>query len=169
MNSKQKGMRLVGWLSLSLLLAGFWMRLRTFPQSQSQTPAKVKELIEKDAEGLFSASQIPFIVSVSAFETGDFKSPVLVENNNLFGMKLPKKRPTTATGENRGHATYNSLTDSIVDFYLWHRYVNFPEVNRLRRFIRAMKDRSYFEADFNHYLKGASHYFDKYYNFNATA
>lgn len=50
-------------------------------------------------------------------ETGDFKSKIYRENHNLFGMKLAKKRYTTAIGVNREHAVYKSEIDSIIDFF----------------------------------------------------
>ena len=55
----------------------------------------------------------------SMWETGHFKSNVFKSNFNLFGMKKPEKRPTTATGENRGHAQYKNWVDSVKDYKMW--------------------------------------------------
>lgn len=52
-------------------------------------------------------------------ESGHFTSPIFKENNNLFGMKLPGQRQTTAIGKNRGHAKYKSWQDSVKDYKLW--------------------------------------------------
>jgi hypothetical protein len=41
------------------------------------------------------------------------------ENNNLFGMKMPEYRKTTAIGINRGHAVYSSWRESVIDYALW--------------------------------------------------
>ena len=41
-------------------------------------------------------------------ETGNLSSKFCKENNNLFGMKLPKRRQTTAIGKLDGMAYYPS-------------------------------------------------------------
>jgi hypothetical protein len=55
-------------------------------------------------------------------ETGNFSSKFCRENNNLFGMKLAKKRPTTAIGKLDGMAYYPSWVLSIQDYKLWQTY-----------------------------------------------
>jgi flagellum-specific peptidoglycan hydrolase FlgJ len=55
----------------------------------------------------------------AVLETGDFTSNIFKENNNLFGMRLAKKRFTLATGENRGHAVYRNWQESVDDYILW--------------------------------------------------
>jgi len=58
-------------------------------------------------------------------ETGHFKSNVFKNNNNAFGMKLAKNRPTTAIGEDNNHATYISWVQSVKDYKLWqNRIIN---------------------------------------------
>ena len=52
-------------------------------------------------------------------ETGHFKSKLYTQNNNLFGMKLPKQRKTTATKELNGYAFYSSLQDCLEDRMIW--------------------------------------------------
>jgi uncharacterized FlgJ-related protein len=52
-------------------------------------------------------------------ETGNFTSKIFRENNNMFGMKLPYRRATTAVGENRNHAKYTDWIQSIKDYKLW--------------------------------------------------
>lgn len=58
-------------------------------------------------------------VAQSMIETGHFKSTIFKSNNNLFGMKLPKQRKTTAAGEQNGHAKYKTWLDSVKDYKLW--------------------------------------------------
>lgn len=52
-------------------------------------------------------------------ESGNFKSKIAKENNNFFGMRLPKNRETTAVGQKSGYARYLSWKESIKDFKLW--------------------------------------------------
>lgn len=63
------------------------------------------------------------VISQSILETNTFKSDIFIENNNLFGMKQPSVRPTTATGTNRNHATYEHWTCSVKDYKLWYEYM----------------------------------------------
>lgn len=53
-------------------------------------------------------------------ESGNFKSKVFRENNNAFGMRLAKRRQTTAVGKNRGYAIYDDWYDSVYDYWLWY-------------------------------------------------
>ena len=52
-------------------------------------------------------------------ETGNLGSAICNENNNLFGMKEPRIRETTALGTKRGHAYYKNYIESIKDYKLW--------------------------------------------------
>ena len=63
------------------------------------------------------------IIAQAILETGLFTSPIFYENNNLFGMKEPRVRETTAIGSSRGHATYDNWVDSVDDYILWYNYV----------------------------------------------
>ncbi len=67
-----------------------------------------------------SGIAFPDIVFAQArLETGNFTSRILIENKNLFGMKLPKSRPTNALGEKNNHANYRSWVHSVRDYKLW--------------------------------------------------
>jgi len=59
------------------------------------------------------------VIAQAMIESGNFKSNIFKENHNLFGMKMPKYRKTTAMGTNRGHAVYSSWRQSVIDYALW--------------------------------------------------
>jgi hypothetical protein len=62
----------------------------------------------------------PHIVLAQAkLESGDFKSKMFRQNFNLFGMKLPRQRITTALGEKNGHAYYRDWIDCVHDYGMW--------------------------------------------------
>lgn len=69
--------------------------------------------------------QYPEIVMAQAIiETGNFKSTIFRENNNLFGMKVAKIRPTTNGGEQYEHAYYTTWRESVLDYALYQsRYL----------------------------------------------
>lgn len=61
------------------------------------------------------------------FESGNFKSYIFKQNNNMFGMRLPKARKTTAIAKHKNYAVYDSWISSIQDYKLWqdnipHKY-----------------------------------------------
>ena len=59
------------------------------------------------------------VYAQAVLETGSFSSKVFRVNNNLFGMKVAKSRPTTALGLRRGHAFYKDWRMSVVDYALF--------------------------------------------------
>jgi hypothetical protein len=63
----------------------------------------------------------PHIVLAQAkLETGDFRSRIFKENNNLFGMKMPRRRATTAIGSKHSHAKYPGWEHSVIDLRLYY-------------------------------------------------
>ena len=70
--------------------------------------------------------KFPHIVLAQAkLESGHFKSKMFLTNNNFFGMKVARKRPTTNKGEQYGHAYYESWKDCVVDYAFYQAaYLN---------------------------------------------
>ena len=66
----------------------------------------------------------PEVVFAQAIlESGELKSKLTKNNNNLFGMKIPGKRETLAIGEKYGHAKYSSWQESVWDYKLYQDYI----------------------------------------------
>lgn len=62
----------------------------------------------------------PDIVFAQAIlESGHMKDKVFTDGNNLFGMKVPSRRPTLAVGVIHGHAKFNTWMDSVKDYAIW--------------------------------------------------
>ena len=85
-------------------------------------------------------------------ETNFLRSEVLNQNNNLFGMRLPKKRATLATGENLKHATFRNLKDSVKDYFM--RQENFG--------ISKANDMAYMKSTIESNYAEDKNYFDKW-------
>jgi uncharacterized FlgJ-related protein len=70
--------------------------------------------------------KFPWIpMAQSMIETGQWKSEVFLENNNLFGMREAKSRITTSIGTNLNHAQYNSWRESVYDYAFYQsRYLS---------------------------------------------
>ena len=87
----------------------------------------------------------PDIVMAQAkIETGHFTSKVFKENHNLFGMKLPEQRNTTAIGEQNNHASYTSWRQSVIDYKLWQDRV-LTKVKSKRAYLKYLN--KYYATD----------------------
>lgn len=85
--------------------------LREADKANEFSPEKLKAYI------LELNIKFPHIVYAQAqLETGEFKSKIFKENNNLFGMKQATRRPTTNKGVENGHAYYSNWKESVVDY-----------------------------------------------------
>jgi len=84
------------------------------------TPERLKEYI------LELNIRFPHIVYAQAqLESGNFTSHIFNVNNNLFGMKEAKRRPTTNKGTENGHAYFNHWKESVVDYAFYQAaYLN---------------------------------------------
>ncbi|MEA2065630.1 MAG: glucosaminidase domain-containing protein [Thermotogota bacterium] len=109
------------------------------------------------------------ITSQAALETGNFTSTVFKENNNLFGMRYPTERPTTATGEKRGYAFYESIGDCVQDFVLYYRNNHYPELwNTIDEYCKAFKEKGYYESPEGLYCNNVKYFYRLYFVKNET-
>lgn len=76
------------------------------------------KLIEKIDQLNFRYPHI--ILAQAKLESGNFKSTIFLENNNMFGMKEAKLRANLAKGTNRAHAYYDSWMESLYDYALFY-------------------------------------------------
>lgn len=64
-----------------------------------------------------------FIACQSAVESGYGTSTLALEDSNIFGMKMPNLRLTSAFDKNvNGFAVYDDIYLSIIDYLLWLSY-----------------------------------------------
>ena len=101
--------------------------------------------------------KFPHIVLAQALhESGRFTSKVFIKNNNLFGLKEPSSRPTTALGTKNGHAYYESWEMSILDYALYQaaftRKIK-KESNYLRYLNRNYAADSIYDVKLKKYFK----------------
>ena len=59
------------------------------------------------------------VLAQTILESGHFVSKIAKQNNNLFGMRMPKIRETTAIGQRYGYARYYNWKESVKDYKLW--------------------------------------------------
>ena len=91
--------------------------------------------------------KFPYIVLAQAkLETGNFKSNVFKQNNNLFGMKEARVRVKTAKGTNLNHAYYDNWQESVYDYAFYQcRYMS--RATTEAEYFAAL-DASYAEANY---------------------
>jgi hypothetical protein len=121
--------KIIGGISLAVL-AGFGYATYTHTQQLNNIEYITEETrtLIINEENKFSEERLkqfilelnirfPHIVLAQAkLESGYFKSKMFRENNNFFGMKVARKRPTTNKGEQYGHAFFDSWRDCVLDY-----------------------------------------------------
>ena len=68
---------------------------------------------------------VDIVLAQAIIESGTFKSHVFKTKNNMFGMRVAKRRGTTALDKKtyHGYATYASWIDCVRDYKLYQDYV----------------------------------------------
>jgi hypothetical protein len=66
---------------------------------------------------------VDIAVAQMKLESANGTSKVFREGNNLFGMREPGKRPTTALGTKNSHAYYSHWRQSVIDYAMFQAYV----------------------------------------------
>lgn len=97
---------------------------------------------EKFVEVLYKVNvKYPHIVMAQAIiESGNFTSSIFKQNNNMFGMRLPRQRATIAIGEQNGFAIYNSWKDCIYDYALY-QYSVMSTCNSEEEYFNRLEER----------------------------
>jgi flagellum-specific peptidoglycan hydrolase FlgJ len=69
--------------------------------------------------------KFPDVVFAQAIlESGQFTSMLFKSANNLFGMKIPTKRESSANGKTKsGYSSYEDWNFSVYDYFLWQDYM----------------------------------------------
>ena len=94
--------------------------------------------------------RFPHIILAQAhLESGKFTSGIFANNNNLFGMRQARLRPTTNKGSRNGFAKYDHWRDSVMDYILY--YAVYMHRFKTEEAYYAYLDGSY--ADNPHYSK----------------
>jgi len=130
-----------------MLLLGFLTALLLLLSIRKKSPFP-KEIY-------LTEGQMRVVEAIAKHETGNYTSRVYKENNNLFGMKNPKRRQTTSKGADyNNYAIYDNIDDSVEDFILWFKFHKAQISEDLEQTVRFMKDKGYFEDSFENYFNG---------------
>lgn len=89
----------------------------------------------------------PYIVySQAIIESNNFSSNIWKENNNMFGMKMPERRPTVAISINKGHSVYKNWRDCVIDYALFQS-----------SYLRGLTEEEYFVKIGSSYAEDSSY------------
>ena len=99
---------------MKVLLMSIFLSFFSFTYVEKLTHESLyNEILEQNLE-------FPDVVFAQAIiESGNFKSDICRNNYNLFGMRKPKSRKTTAVGVRRGYAVYEDYGFSVSDYGLY--------------------------------------------------
>ena len=135
---KQRGNFITLVVAIACVVAGSFLmgaidwvkedvQIESYPSDSTLVVTAKQEVAFEDSVYqyiLFLNIKHPEVVFKQAkIESGNFKSKVFREYNNMFGMKMPYKRPTMAIGKtSSGFAIYDSWKDSVIDYALYQAY-----------------------------------------------
>jgi uncharacterized FlgJ-related protein len=117
------------WIFLGIALFMLFSFMYTPRVTKIYYKTKVSSTITNDS--LFTKEKLilyvnslnlkfPHIILAQAqLESGNFTSHIFKSNNNFFGMKQARSRPTTCIRLQHGHAYYNNWKDCVIDYALY--------------------------------------------------
>lgn len=101
-----------GAISTNLILEKVPIIIR--PNQEKFNSKQFKQLIYS------SKCKFPEIIWKQAIlESNNFKSPIFIKGNNVFGMKVAKSRTNTQISNINDFATYSSPEQSLADLFIW--------------------------------------------------
>ena len=142
-----------------LLVAGLFWLISKRPSTKSASASDLDRIIIQQAQrNGFTPQASEYIAAQARHETANYTSELFRELNNVFGMKLPRVRPTKAkpsgvTSEGSEAARFNSIRDAVDDLSLWFDYNRLGKAYRsIDAYVSALKQKRYFEAPYMLYL-----------------
>jgi len=82
---------------------------------------------------------IRVVFAQAMLESDELNSYLAVTNNNLFGMRLPSKRETTAIGTNKGYAVFSHWTSCLEDYKIYQDSRFKKEISDIQYILRLNK------------------------------
>lgn len=116
--------------------------LNLIGQNKEENQITYEKLYEQILESGIKFPEVVFAQAV--LETGHFKSQLFKDANNLFGMKVPKKRETLAIGKKKGgYAVFENWESSVSDYHLWQGYMLRNRTIKTQKEYLSLLDRVY--------------------------
>lgn len=154
----------------------WFMPLLTFVKNAEMIEAKIYKTCR--CRGL-NDTVARLIIAQGMLESGKFTSGLFKNHNNIFGMKMPRKRPAKFIAgpavknippKNEGttpYAAYNTVEDSVNDLIDYLHYVRFAfTASTPREYVTFLWKKNYFGGLYRHYLTGVDTFFNQIKNKN---
>lgn len=93
---------------------------KQYAQPQERVELNKKTLVQTMKD--MGVQHIDIVLAQAILESGTFTSNIFKTKNNMFGMKVPGRRQTTAINK-KGYAAYLSWIDCVKDYKLYQDYV----------------------------------------------
>ena len=144
----------------AIALLMFWRRSRKTAMN-SATENDLAIIKEAKKQGL-SSRLATYLVGQARHESDNYRSRLARDLNNVFGMGLPRIRPTIAmpsgvTAEGQEMAKYNSIEEAVRDLKLWMGFSRAPnDFPSLDAYVNFLKQKGYFTDSAANYLAGVS-------------
>jgi len=128
--------------------------------SPDQTVVNHYQLIRKVLPPELSDDFVKMVTAQAMHETGNFKSRLYREQNNMFGMRHPTIRDTKSIGMLNDYANFADLDDSVRDLVLYWKEFNYPlKYKDVAAYVKQLKSHGYFTAGYVPYFNAVrSHY-----------
>lgn len=127
-------MLLISILAVGMFFFGMFVQNdfhNTSPEVKTQIVYDINDPYSEEKVAIYlkelNVKYIDVAVAQMKLESANGTSDIFRFNNNLFGMKNPKKRATTSLGEKDNHAYYSHWRQSVIDYALWQNFVSNAE------------------------------------------
>lgn len=113
-------------VSLAVVIISYMYRPPYIPNLEFVDPVKTYTFQDSVAHYIYKLDfDHPHIIMAQAkLESANFRSYVFRKNNNMFGMRFPRKRETVAIKDLGGYSYYESWMHSIIDLRLYYSELN---------------------------------------------
>ena len=125
-------------------IAGYSKFKREEDSCQKEVSITYKDLYQEIVNQGISYPEIVWAQAV--LESGHFSSKVFKNNQNIFGMKHPKKRKTLSLGSMDSYAVYLSWRDCVKDYKIYQDEIIFRNKKLSRSSYFNYLDKKYCEA-----------------------
>lgn len=135
-----------------LIFSCFYMSLN--PSVHANTEEEYEEVLVLNKENLvklmndLGIQHVDIVLAQAILESGTFTSNIFKTKNNMFGMKVPKKRQTLAVNKRgyTGYATYASWIDCVKDYKMYQDFITKNKVISRSEYL-AILSRGYSESE----------------------
>lgn len=138
------------------------------PDDEEPEPSKEQRIVShyKMIREVFPAEWsddvIKMVTAHAMHESGNFKSRLYKQQNNLFGMRHPVIRDTLSQRDQNGFATFANLEDAIKDLLLYFKeFKEGPKYAKVNDYVKMLNENGYFTTNYIDYFNPMRTHYNK--------